>query len=103
VDAFVQRGLDFCSLFEKAMKKQLFIPALLIFISCNMEAERERTDMDTVGRQAKEEMDTIIDRFTDAVDSTTDAILDSARSKGPRLIKKGEKAVERAIENLKDS
>jgi hypothetical protein len=76
---------------------------LLIFLACNTEAEREKADMDTVGREAKEDVQKVIDKVTTTVDSTTDAILDSARSKGLRVIRKGEEAVERAIENLKDS
>jgi hypothetical protein len=43
-------------------------------------------------------VDTVVDRFTDKVDSVTDLILDSAKAKGPRLIKKGERAVKDALD-----
>ena len=81
------------------MKSIAVLLLVLMIISCNGSG-RADNDGDTLS-SVRRDVDTIVDRVTDKVDSVTELILDSAKAKGPRLLKKGEKAVKDALDSTK--
>jgi PBP1b-binding outer membrane lipoprotein LpoB len=74
----------------------------LVLAGCENRGSPTGWEMDTIRSGVERDTDTIVNKITDAVDSTTEAILDSARSKGPKIIKKGKEAVKEAVEDVKN-